>query len=438
MSSSGISFSSSSNQSLVNLGDLVERGNNPIPAAPPPPQAGVAVVANAVGNNALGQPKLFSAAMVARVLPPKSQVKPISFTPAQTSVCSDVLKPRQNSIHKARFDYLCRKEVSLALAPSMNQGKFIACGAGVGAFLGAGAGAAVGVGVTTAISTAANITSALKSPDFIQWDQKRTRTLANKKIASFILNDEIIKHFVCPITGKLPVIPVREKLIGDNSISNGVTFDDAAIRKWIKDNPGKNPPHCSGPLDPDQLEFDFPYVATVLARIEGLIQTFVLNEPLAKVVNRITEFMKVTVTNSIILHYMYDPAEMIMNPTFLYAIDMTQTFRSTRDQSVTTAVEHLVASASRREIDAVELGEQCTMLRCELIKRKKCVFKDITDLGFWRWLFTRQPIVKRYDLVCASSDEVCLSDTMDVLRAWGREGPKIDFTIDNESDEDKA
>jgi len=137
-------------------------------------------------------------------------------------------------------------------------------GAAVGTLAGAAAGAVVGYWGAYGVITAYKMKQIQNSPGYQSWKKLHLETLKNKIVSEFVKKDRVLKYFLCPISGELPLVPV--KLRGTQLV-----FDFKSIREWTAHNYGKAYPGTN--IVPDRLSnfvFDNAHVLTILDRLEML------------------------------------------------------------------------------------------------------------------------------------------------------------------------
>jgi hypothetical protein len=122
--------------------------------------------------------------------------------------------------------------------------------------------AIAGLALFEGIVVAVNIASICKSPAYLQWKAIRKQWLANESLKKFVVFDTILKHLICPITKKIPVIPAANQ--------QDVTYDFDAASKWIQENPGKPLPGSTVVSTLGHLTFDYAHVNSVVERFVNL------------------------------------------------------------------------------------------------------------------------------------------------------------------------
>lgn len=115
---------------------------------------------------------------------------------------------------------------------------------------------------TVTIQKLANIK---KSPFYQHWIFFRNKIVKNKAIEDFIMATPEISLFVCPLSGKLPEIAVKEK--GSNKV-----YDFDSFEKWIKEKPEKIALQSKKPYTLDDIEFDFAHMLSIMDRLFNLME----------------------------------------------------------------------------------------------------------------------------------------------------------------------
>jgi hypothetical protein len=123
-------------------------------------------------------------------------------------------------------------------------------------------GGAIGLVIFEGVIIGTNINRILNSPAYHAWKNQHIKLLENASIEEFIREDDILGNLLCPITGKLPLIPA--------SSMDCITYDYDAACSWIESNPGKPLPGSISISDSDDLTFDFPHINAIIARLKGL------------------------------------------------------------------------------------------------------------------------------------------------------------------------
>jgi hypothetical protein len=75
--------------------------------------------------------------------------------------------------------------------------------------------------------------SQIKDTDFYHnWKATRNRMLKKEHLNDYLMQDNQLKYFVCNLSGKLPIIPVKIK-------GTDMVFDFEELERWNHENPGK-------------------------------------------------------------------------------------------------------------------------------------------------------------------------------------------------------
>jgi hypothetical protein len=119
----------------------------------------------------------------------------------------------------------------------------------------------------------------IKSQKYYQdWDKIRQKQLLFDSFHQFLLQDSLLKNYVCHISGQIPIVPVKFK--------NGVyTYEMPVIRRWLRKNPNtifEGEPKLFTEKD---LEYDYAFQNSTLDIFNRIIDVMDRDESLAKMVN---------------------------------------------------------------------------------------------------------------------------------------------------------
>lgn len=116
---------------------------------------------------------------------------------------------------------------------------------------------------------------------FQTWKIARDQIIRDRALLDMIRVDIVLKDFLCPITGKLPLYPVRR----NNGSDMEQTFDYEPLLEYVQEHPGtgyyRGEPafqlveyEVEGKMikDIEGLEFDTPHLNTMIERL-GKINT---------------------------------------------------------------------------------------------------------------------------------------------------------------------
>lgn len=106
-----------------------------------------------------------------------------------------------------------------------------------------------------------NIAQIKNSPGYKAWKNLHTQTMSDNKITDFLKEDDLLLHFLCPITKKIPKIPAK-------TADSNITYDYSAACQWI--NTGKPLPGLNKVITINELLFDYAHINTILLRLKEL------------------------------------------------------------------------------------------------------------------------------------------------------------------------
>jgi hypothetical protein len=135
---------------------------------------------------------------------------------------------------------------------------------------GAGMGAALAsLALFEGVVICTRIIQISQSPAYQAWKARRVEIMKDKAVFEFLKQDQILCHFLCPITGEIPLLPSKTRF--------DITYDYEAAVQWIRQNPGKPLPGSTEPSTTEELRFDYGHINSICTRLSKL-QTIVRNE----------------------------------------------------------------------------------------------------------------------------------------------------------------
>lgn len=115
-----------------------------------------------------------------------------------------------------------------------------------------------------------NTPETLRSEEYQIFKQKMIQTNRDRSVKQMIDNDEVLKHFKCPISGNLPVFPVNLMPCHDPKYSGRATYDYESMMKLVKK--GRTEPiYRDEPRLGGKVYYDFYHANTTIVRLMVII-----------------------------------------------------------------------------------------------------------------------------------------------------------------------
>lgn len=309
------------------------------------------------------------AALLKEILPKTIPAQPVDLTKKQADALKKVPKREIASRSVTSLTYLLQSPKALLNPRDLANITFWAAnGALTGAFLGGGIGALIGAGaVTLTVTTVAiitNINSDLKSPEFRTFSILRQEVLRARLMDDFLLGDEILQYFVCPISHKIPAIP----LTFDCSNKNNIHFDLEAISKWLDTKPNKAPPLCKYTFTYDQLKLDLPCINSIISRLPQLIRTCLNREEVVQKFQRLPNEFPFNVKEIIIGFVECDTSK--INKVLIHIIEVCDNFTKQRNEFAIDKIKQIHKKKIVKRVSGVKAGWELRKLHQEMTKIK--------------------------------------------------------------------
>ncbi len=127
-----------------------------------------------------------------------------------------------------------------------------------------------------------NIPSILKSPEYKEYRDLMVALNKSEMFDRLVRADEVLKNFTCPITKKLPLIPVNNVSPDHPEYSSRITYDYNAVVGVIHHEERrrmngacvhlpKNYYYDEPSFKEGELHYDFSHATTIIVRTHGLI-----------------------------------------------------------------------------------------------------------------------------------------------------------------------
>ena len=126
-----------------------------------------------------------------------------------------------------------------------------------------------------------NIPLILASPEYEAYKQQRQLIRRNAMVKQLIDEDEILKHFKCPITNDLPIIPVNDTPPSNVAeYEHRMTYEYSAVIERIEKRNGA--PFYRGelPFTKSRLYFDYFHAMTIVMRLSKILASINLKGPM--------------------------------------------------------------------------------------------------------------------------------------------------------------
>lgn len=133
-------------------------------------------------------------------------------------------------------------------------------------------GAAIGVGLILTANVTQNIYRLTKEQATIEWNLRRNEMIKYTSKWSVLKHDDVLKHFVCPITKDLPICPMRAP--------NYVTYDGDSLEDML--DHGIIPPKSHKLFDKTDLTFDYSHANTITMRIREIVNAIKFDSSLMR------------------------------------------------------------------------------------------------------------------------------------------------------------
>lgn len=162
--------------------------------------------------------------------------------------------------------------VGIFTAEAAKIGGLTAVGVGLGT--GGTVAASIAVGVVGAVAIVACINVGRRvvrmeeTEAFRQWKLVRDQTIKDRALSAMIKTDEVLKDFLCPISGEFPLIPIRRK----NDSNTEATFDLESLKQYATDHPGSGYYRGEPAFEIEDgvvkgVEIDYPHLNTIICRL---------------------------------------------------------------------------------------------------------------------------------------------------------------------------
>lgn len=159
--------------------------------------------------------------------------------------------------------------VSPATFFGLAQTTTLTAGASLG--ISAGVGCALGLVIFQGIAICVNISRIRGSDHYQAWKRQRIEIMTEHAVGEFFKKDDILTHLLCPISGKVPLVPAKDL--------ESVTYDYESAVAWILRNPGRPLPASTVVVTVEQLTFDFEHINTVVDRLGELRSLITREQP---------------------------------------------------------------------------------------------------------------------------------------------------------------
>lgn len=123
--------------------------------------------------------------------------------------------------------------------------------------------ASLGVGIWYGKSVYEKIQIIRQSGFYRAWKQLWIHTKKTQLVYQYILSDNQLKYFICPITQTLPIMPI--KFAGSDEVYDGDPLID-----WINHNPNAVHPYFNKVLKLEDVVIDFAHLYSIVDRLENL------------------------------------------------------------------------------------------------------------------------------------------------------------------------